>query len=88
MFQVARLNVPNNLLNIHSITTRKTKECKGNQKTVFGVVLHLNWTVVLKIIKSNKDITHDCNKFYQRVTYILSAFCFVNRSFMTLGEDF
>ena len=54
------------------------KECKGNQRTVFGVnkVLHLNRIVLPKIIKSNKDMAHDFNNFlYQKITNMHRIVC-------------
>ena len=57
----------------------KIKEYEGSQRTVFGVVnkvLHLNQTVVSKIIKSNNDMGHDFSNFFnQKVKNIHSSFC-------------
>ena len=68
MFQVARLNV-RNILDVtkSQYYNNKIKEYKGNQSTVFGVldkVLHLNHTVVPKIITSNKYMAHDFNNVF------------------------
>ena len=62
LFQDARLNVRNILLIAkRQYFNNKTKECKGNKTTIFDAVnkvLHLNQTVVLKIIKCDKGIAY------------------------------
>ena len=62
MFQVARLNVRNMLATAKlQYYSNNIKECKGNHRTVVNKVLHLNQTVVSKLVSSSKVMAHDFN---------------------------
>ena len=81
-FPLTKLNVPCILATTksHCYNNNKIKECKGNQRTVFGIVnkvLCLNQTVVPKITTSNKTMAHVFYNFYQKVNNILSSLCFM-----------